>query len=64
MNTVIGESTKPSEFDSDNSLIRYKIDINDDLADKYADLMSKNERVDSYKTNSNKLLKKTTQFHL
>lgn len=62
--TVIGESTKPSEFESVNSLLRYKIDVTDDLAVKYADLMSKNDKLDSVKSGSNKILKKTTQYHL
>lgn len=62
-NTIIGESTKASDFESGLSMIRYKIEPNDDLVEKYADIMSKNERIDS-KYNEARLLKKTSQLHL
>ena len=45
-NTIIGESTKLSEFASNTSVIRYKIHLNQTLVEKYADLMSKNEKFD------------------
>lgn len=64
--TVIGESTKPSEFASNTSVIRYKIHLNQTLVEKYADLMSKNEKLDLNEENvqHTKLLKKTTQLQL
>ena len=64
MNTIIGESTKTSDFESGRSMLRYKIEYNDDLADKYVDIMSKNEMNESNKYNESKLLKRTSQLRL
>jgi len=35
-----------TEFNSGRTLLRFKIDVDDDLVNKYADLMSKNEKID------------------
>ena len=65
MNTIIGESTKTSDFESGMSMVRYKIEYNEDLAEKYVDIMSKNERIESSgKYNESKLLKRTSQLKL
>ena len=53
-NTIIGESTKLSEFASNTSVIRYKIHLNQTLVEKYADLMSKNEKFDLNEENLKK----------
>ncbi|CAF0708033.1 unnamed protein product [Brachionus calyciflorus] len=62
--TVVGESTKPSEFGSTHSLLRFKVQLNEDLVCKYTDIMSKNENLDQFNENDSnkKLLKKSTQL--
>lgn len=65
-NTIIGESTRLSEFASNTSVIRYKIHLNQTLVEKYADLMSKNEKFDLNEENvkNTKILKKTNQLQM
>jgi len=46
---LLADSSKDwpkTEFNSGKTLLRFKIDVNEDLANKYADLMSKNEKID------------------
>jgi hypothetical protein len=64
----IFQSSKITEIESQkSSLIRKDSDL-DDLEEKYANLMSRNDRIDSIKENDNdagsRLLKKTKHFKL
>ena len=46
---LLVESSKDwpkTEFNSGKTLLRFKIDVGEDLVNKYADLMSKNEKID------------------
>jgi hypothetical protein len=62
--TIEGESTKPSEFESEKSIIRYKLNVNQTILDKYVDIMSKNEHQNHYDDNQSNILKRTNQLHL
>jgi len=62
---LLVQSSKITEIESQNSLLRNDLDPNEELEEKYAYLMSQNQRLDSFKNeNGSKLLKKSTQFKL
>ncbi len=60
--------TNRTEFESGRSLLRFKIDVNENLANKYADLMSKNEKLDLVMDESeeeeSKMLKRKRELQL
>ncbi len=62
--TIEGESTKASEFESEKSIIRYKLNVNQNMIDKYVDIMSKNENLNENDNNQSNILKRTNQLHL
>ncbi len=61
--TIEGESTKASEFESEKSILRYKLNVSENMIDKYVDIMSKNEHLNQNDDKSN-ILKRTNQLHL
>ena len=61
--TIVGESTKQSEFESGQSVLRFKIDVNNDLINKYANILSTNERIALTK-DEGKLRGKALQLHM
>ena len=60
--TLPGESTKLSEFGSNNSLIRFKLELDENLQEIYVGLKSKNQRIDSFSSKDGHLLKRTNQL--
>ncbi len=63
--TIAGESTKASEFESTKSVLRYKFNINENIIDKYVDIISKNESHNDVDDNqSNSIIRRKNQIHL
>lgn len=65
---MVAQSSKLTELESQDSLLREDLNPNEELEEKYANLMSRNEHLDSFKNDTNntnnKLLKKSTQVKM
>lgn len=72
LNEIIDESlimndyTRTTDFESGKSVLKFKIDLNQNLETKYVALMSKNQKIDPIAENeeNTKLIKKKTQLQL
>ena len=58
--------TNKTDFESGKTLMQFKIDINDSLANKYADLMSRNDKLEPIIDNEeeHRMLKRKRELQL
>ena len=61
---LIADNTRTFDFESGKSVLKFKIDLNENLETRYVTLMSKNHKIDPIAENeeSPKLIKKKTQL--